>query len=138
MCAGHRREQRFRQSDGRGAGKRRRACLHLRQGVKELEQTAQVLRSHGVKVTASQADVAKADDVQRVIDTTIAALGRIDILANNAGTAWLDHALNTTDEQYTGMVSFYESGVNSSSSDLNQRYCPARYNSARLAGISSV
>ena len=106
--------------------------------MKELEQTAQVLRSHGVKVTASQADVAKADDVQRVIDTTIAALGRIDILANNAGTAWLDHALNTTDEQYTGMVSFYESGVNSSSSDLNQRYCPARYNSARLAGISSV
>ena len=69
-------------------------------GVEELEQTAQVLRSHGVKVTASQADVAKADDVQRVIDTTIAALGRIDILVNNAGTAWLDHALNTTDEQW--------------------------------------
>ena len=69
-------------------------------GVKELEQNAQVLRSHGVKVTASQADVAKADDVQRVIDTTIAALGRIDILVNNAGTAWLDHALNTTDEQW--------------------------------------
>jgi hypothetical protein len=39
---------------------------------------------------------------------------------------------------YTGMVSFYESGVNSGSSDLNQRYRPARYNSARLTGISSV
>lgn len=69
-------------------------------GVEELEQTAQALRGYGVKVAAIQADVAKAEEVQRVIDATIAALGRIDILVNNAGAAWLDHTLNTTDEQW--------------------------------------
>jgi NAD(P)-dependent dehydrogenase (short-subunit alcohol dehydrogenase family) len=69
-------------------------------GVEELEQTAQALRAYGVKVAAIQADVAKAEDVQRVIDATIAASARIDILVNNAGTAWMDHALNTTDEQW--------------------------------------
>ena len=69
-------------------------------GSEELEQTAQALRAYGVKVAAIQADVAKAEEVQRVIEATIAALGRIDILVNNAGTAWLDHTLSTTDEQW--------------------------------------
>jgi 3-oxoacyl-[acyl-carrier protein] reductase len=69
-------------------------------GSEELEQTAQALRTCGVKVAAIQADVAKAEGVQRVIEATITALGRIDILVNNAGTAWLDHTLTTTDEQW--------------------------------------
>jgi NAD(P)-dependent dehydrogenase (short-subunit alcohol dehydrogenase family) len=78
-------------------------------GVEELEQTAQALRAYGVKVAAIQADVAKAEEVQRVIDATIAALGRIDVLVNNAGTAWLDHTLTTTDEQwqYCMDINFY-------------------------------
>jgi NAD(P)-dependent dehydrogenase (short-subunit alcohol dehydrogenase family) len=58
------------------------------------------LRAHGVTVASIAADVAKAEEVQRVIDGTLAALGRIDILVNNAGTAWLDHTLSTTDEQW--------------------------------------
>jgi 3-oxoacyl-[acyl-carrier protein] reductase len=69
-------------------------------GKEDLEQSAQELRKYGVSVVAIQADVAKADDVQQVIDTTLKALGRIDILVNNAGTAWLDHTLTTTDEQW--------------------------------------
>src|ERR1700694_1431080 len=69
-------------------------------GKEELEQAAQLIRAHGVKVAAIPADVAKAEEVQRVIDATLAALGRIDILVNNAGTAWLDHTLTTTDEQW--------------------------------------
>jgi NAD(P)-dependent dehydrogenase (short-subunit alcohol dehydrogenase family) len=69
-------------------------------GKEELEKTAQVLRAHGVTVAAIPADVAKAEEVQRVIDATLATLGRIDILVNNAGMAWLDHTLTTSDEQW--------------------------------------
>lgn len=69
-------------------------------GKEELEETARALRASGVTVLAIQADVAKAEDVQRVIAETIKVLGRIDILVNNAGTAWLDHTLTTTDEQW--------------------------------------
>jgi 3-oxoacyl-[acyl-carrier protein] reductase len=78
-------------------------------GLEDLEQTAHALRSYGVKVTAIQADVAKPDEVQRVIDATIAALGQINILVNNAGTGWIDHTLNTTDEQwqYCMEINFY-------------------------------
>src|SRR5713101_4490167 len=66
-------------------------------GKADLEQTAHALRTYGGTVVALQADVAKAEEVQRVIDATLQALGRIDILVNNAGTAWLDHTLTTTD-----------------------------------------
>ncbi len=40
-----------------------------------------------------------AEDIQHVIGPTIAALGRINILVNNAGMAWIDHTLTTSDEQ---------------------------------------
>ena len=69
-------------------------------GQEDLERTAQALRQHDVPVVAIPADVAKAEEVQRVIDATLQALGRIDILINNAGTAWIEHTLTTTDEQW--------------------------------------
>ena len=79
----------------------RNGKLKLRiEHVYPLEQAAQALRAYGVKVAAIPADVAKAEEVQKVIDATLAALGRIDILVDNAGTAWIDHTLTTTDEQW--------------------------------------
>jgi NAD(P)-dependent dehydrogenase (short-subunit alcohol dehydrogenase family) len=69
-------------------------------GKEELEQTAQALRMFDVSVIAIPADVTNAEEVQHVINATIQALRRIDILINNAGTAWLDHTLTTTDEQW--------------------------------------
>jgi 3-oxoacyl-[acyl-carrier protein] reductase len=53
-----------------------------------------------VKVVATQADVTRTEDVQRVIDQTIGQLRRIDILVNNAGDAWVGHMVNTTDEEW--------------------------------------
>src|SRR5260370_1525162 len=69
-------------------------------GKEDLEKTAADVRAHGVKAVAIPADVAVAADVQRVIDATLTAFGQIDILINNAGTAWIDHTLNTTDKQW--------------------------------------
>jgi NAD(P)-dependent dehydrogenase (short-subunit alcohol dehydrogenase family) len=69
-------------------------------GKEELEKTAADARAHRVNVVAIPADVAIAADVQRVIEATLTAFGRIDILVNNAGTGWMDHTLNTTDEQW--------------------------------------
>lgn len=69
-------------------------------GKEDLAQTAQTLRMSGVSVVAIPADVTKAEEVQHVIDATVQSLGRIDILINNAGPAWLDHTLTTTDEQW--------------------------------------
>jgi 3-oxoacyl-[acyl-carrier protein] reductase len=69
-------------------------------GKEDLEKTAAEVRAHCVKVVAVSADVAIVADVQRVIDETIKQLGRIDILINNAGDVWVDHSVNTTDEEW--------------------------------------
>lgn len=46
------------------------------------------LRGRGVTVEGLTCDVAKLDQVQAVVDRTLATYGRIDILVNNAGVTW--------------------------------------------------
>lgn len=69
-------------------------------GKEDLEKAAEDLRKHGVTVVAVQADVTRAEDVQRTVDETVNQLGRIDILVNNAGDIWSDHLLDTADEEW--------------------------------------
>ena len=45
-------------------------------------------RSRGFTVEGMTCDVSAPDQVQAVVDKTIAAFGKIDILINNAGIAW--------------------------------------------------
>ena len=50
-----------------------------------LDEAAEELRAAtGRRVVAVAADMMKGDDVQNMVDTTVAQLGRIDILINNA------------------------------------------------------
>ena len=67
------------------------------------EQIAAELRAVGAQALAVQADVSEPRDCRRVVEQTIAAFGRIDVLVNNAGIAdkhmpidecseeWFDH-----------------------------------------------
>ncbi len=52
------------------------------------EQAAAELEALGVKTLALGCDVRNADDIQKVIDSTLTAFGKIDILINNAGASW--------------------------------------------------
>lgn len=49
------------------------------------EETAAAVRAAGGEATCVQADVAQSADRRRLIDETLASLGRIDALVNNAG-----------------------------------------------------
>ena len=53
-----------------------------------LTPTVTALRTRGFAVEGALCDVAKAADVQRVVDQTIARFGKVDILVNNAGVTW--------------------------------------------------
>jgi len=53
---------------------------------KRLTQAASDLERDGATVLAVPTDVAKAGDVTRLIDRTMARFGRIDLLVNSAGT----------------------------------------------------
>src|SRR5918997_3610269 len=56
-------------------------------GEKDLEEAAEDVRRTGSvgNVLAVAADVTKVDEVERLIDATVARFGTIDILVNNAG-----------------------------------------------------
>jgi len=52
---------------------------------------AEQVRAAGRKSSAIQADVSEPDQVARLVDGSVAALGGIDILVNNAGIAGTNH-----------------------------------------------
>lgn len=53
-----------------------------------LTPTLDAFRARGFKVEGKVCDVSDALQVQDVVDSTISAFGKIDILINNAGIAW--------------------------------------------------
>ena len=54
--------------------------------VKEAEQVVRGLLDKGGRAVSVQADVSRAEDVQRLVQTAVRTFGRLDILVNNAGT----------------------------------------------------
>ena len=67
------------------------------EATEELEQEIIGLGDQAIGV---QADVGQVSDLQRLIETTVARLGRIDVMVNNAGIESRTSILDTTEEQY--------------------------------------
>ena len=53
-----------------------------------LTPTLETLRGRGFKVEGMVCDVANPEQVQAVVDKTVAVYGKVDILVNNAGISW--------------------------------------------------
>lgn len=53
-----------------------------------LDGTSEEFTERGFEVHGRLADVSKPDEVQTLVDETVAKFGRIDILVNNAGVSW--------------------------------------------------
>jgi len=60
-------------------------ALVYNRSAKEAEATAATARTLGRRALTIQADLAKPDDCRRVVDTTLAELGRIDVFVAMAG-----------------------------------------------------
>ena len=54
-------------------------------GREHLEEVARRIRERGGRVLVAVADVSREPDVERMVADTIAQLGRLDVLVNNAG-----------------------------------------------------
>jgi len=53
-----------------------------------LTPTVEAFRARGFTVEGMLCDVAKAADVQAVVEKTVSKFGKVDILVNNAGVTW--------------------------------------------------
>jgi glucose 1-dehydrogenase len=65
--------------------------------TEELEQKIAALGERAVGV---EADVSKVPDLQKLVDSAVQKLGRLDIMVNNAGIETRTSVLDTTEEQY--------------------------------------
>jgi 3-oxoacyl-[acyl-carrier protein] reductase len=63
----------------------------------EADALVEKLESAGHRAIAVKADVSKAEDVRAMFDTTEAALGKIDVLVNNAGIMKVTPLAETSD-----------------------------------------
>ena len=70
----------------------------------DAQTTADQIRKEGGQAVLCYADVSKADDAKRLIDTAISAFGRIDILVNNAAGLGQGTVLSTTEAQWDMMT----------------------------------
>jgi NAD(P)-dependent dehydrogenase (short-subunit alcohol dehydrogenase family) len=57
--------------------------------LENCEEAAHALEKLGVKALAQACDVTRPDEVEAVKEATLKAFGRVDVLVNNAGRAWV-------------------------------------------------
>ena len=101
-----------------------------------LTPTVAELRGRGFIVEGALCDVANADQVQAVVDRTMAVFDRIDVLVNNAGLSWgeapetmpLDKWQKVLDANLTGAFLFSQAAGRQM---LKQQY-------GRIINIASV
>jgi len=62
--------------------------------------TKQAIEAAGGRAQIIQADVSSVADIQKLVDGTVAAFGRLDILVNNAGMETRTSTLDTTEHQF--------------------------------------
>jgi glucose 1-dehydrogenase len=105
-----------------------------RQGAEDtLEQVERV----GARAHTLQGDVSCVDDIQRLIDQTVAAFGRLDVMINNAGMETRTSVLETTESQFDHVLD-----VNLKSAffgtQLAAKQMIAQGGGGRIINISSV
>ena len=54
----------------------------------DLEEAAAELKAAGIDAQWIAADCGREEDIRRLADETLASMGRVDILLNNAGASW--------------------------------------------------
>jgi 3-oxoacyl-[acyl-carrier protein] reductase len=70
----------------------------------DARETARLVEEAGGKAIVEQADVSVADDAARLVESALAAFGRLDILVNNAGITRDNLLLRMKDEEWDAVI----------------------------------
>src|SRR5207302_8349112 len=79
--------------------------------VERLAETQALVEAAGRRAIAVGTDVAKPEDCQRLVHETVAQLGRVDILINNAGVGTAVPATRETPEQFRQVIDINLNGA---------------------------
>jgi len=68
------------------------------------DKVVREIEAAGGKAQAVQADVSSVADIQKLVDKTVEAFGRLDIMVNNAGMETRTSTLDTTEHQFDMVI----------------------------------
>ena len=100
------------------------------------EETAAACRALGVRAVTLQADVRRPENCQKLVDDTVAALGRIDVLVNNAGITADTLMLRMTEADFDNVLATNLKGAFFCTKAASRYMMRQRY--GRIVSISSV
>ena len=86
-------------------------AINYVENEKRAEAAVETIRAQGGKAVAIQADMAKPSDVKRLFDEAEQALGKLDIVVANAGTAVIKPLLESTETDYERVFNTNAKGV---------------------------
>ena len=68
------------------------------------DATVKAIEAAGGKAQIVQGDVSSMADIQNLVDETVAAFGRLDVMVNNAGMETRTSTLDTTERQFDMVI----------------------------------
>ena len=101
-----------------------------------LTPTVDEMRARGFKAEGMICDVANPEQVQRVVDKTIEAYGRVDILINNAGVSWGEGAEKMPLDKWQKVIDINLTGAFLFAQAAGREMLKREY--GRIINISSV
>ena len=88
----------------RELGRRGATVVLAARRVEELDAQVRAIREAHGKAVAIPADVSDATQVAQLLDYTLTAFGRVDVLVNNAGAGWLKPFAFTSPEEMSALL----------------------------------
>lgn len=114
--------------------------LNYRTNVNAVEEVLNSLQQKGVKAVAVQADVSKADEAQKLIQSAIDNFGKIDILVNNAGIIKDNLLMRMSEEDFDTVIDVDLKGVfnciKSASKIMLKQRCGKIINISSVVGLA--
>ena len=118
------------------AGKGMDIAVNFAGSAAAAEETAAACRALGVRAVTLQADVRSPEGCQKLVEDTVAALGRIDVLVNNAGITADTLMLRMTEADFDNVLATNLKGAFFCTKAASRYMMRQRY--GRIVSISSV
>ena len=105
-------------------------------GIEAAEETKALCEAEGVRVLAVQADVSSSESCDQLVEQTMEAFGRVDVLVNNAGITRDGLIIRMSDEQFDQVIDTNLKGAFYMMRAVSKQMMKQR--SGRIINISSV
>ena len=105
-------------------------------GMEAAEETKNLCEAEGVKVLAVQADVSCSENCDKLVEQTMEAFGRVDVLVNNAGITRDGLIIRMSDEQFDQVIDTNLKGAFYMMRAVSKQMMKQR--NGRIINISSV